>query len=210
MPPTPMCDRDQVKTLVEEMRDVIKQVFGIVLDARQGFHHVITTTEQAQAYALREIPRTTVETLDRSQYFYGDGPPEHHPDDPAAPWLHETTQGELKRRNLPGGLNDMFIGNMGLVAIYTYWEDHYRGQIASALGKDKNDVAAPVFGDIRLIRNSIVHHRGIALDEIERCEVLRWFREGAQISISTDQFRQLSSEVNGFLDALLVQCDVAA
>jgi hypothetical protein len=192
------------------MRDVIKQVFGIILDARQGFHRVITMTEQAQAIALREIPGSTVESLDQSQYFYADGPPQHHPDDPTAAWLHETTQGELKRRNLPGGLNDIFIGNMALVVIYTYWENHYRAQIASALGTNKNNVSASVFGDIRLIRNSIVHHRGIALAEVERCEVLKWFREGAEISISTDQFRQLSREVNGFLDTLLMNCEAAA
>jgi hypothetical protein len=159
---------------------------------------------------LGKIPGATSQTLDESQYSYGDGPPEHHPEDPAAPWLHSTTQGELKRRNLAGGLNDVFIANMCLVAIFSYWEDHYRAHIARAMGRAKNDLKAPVFGDIRLIRNSIIHHRAIALAEIEHCEVLRWFMEGASIAISTDQFRQLASEVNKFLDNLIEEVHDAA
>ena len=160
------------------------------------------TTQRAQAELLKKVPGATSETLDASSYFYGDGPPEHDPDDPAAPWLHRTTQGDLMRRNLPDGLNDVFIGNMCLVQLYTYWEDHYRSQIALALSVEDDNINVPVFGDVRHIRNSIIHHRGIALPEVERCEVLKWFKEGDQISVSTSQFRQLAQEVNNYLDNL--------
>jgi hypothetical protein len=198
-----MQNRDEVERVVEELREVLKQIFGILLDARQGFHHVVETTEKLQNKLLTEIVGATPATLDASPYMYNAGTPTHHPDDPSAPWLHKTTQGDLKQRNLSGGLNDVFIGNMCLVALFSYWEDHYRGQIAAALGKPRESILVPVFGDIRLIRNSIVHHRAIALPEIEKCEVLRWFSRDAAIAISTDQFRELARTVNQYLDDLL-------
>jgi hypothetical protein len=210
MPLTSIVERNELEAVVEEMRDVIKQVFGILLDARQGFHHLTATMERVQASLVGTVHGATIQTLDESQYSYSDGPPQHHPDDPGAPLLHNTTQGELKLRNRRGGQNDVFFGNMCLVAIFTYWEDHYRAQIAKALGREKNDLKAPVFGDIRLIRNSIIHHREIALADIERCEVLRWFSKGEGIAISTDQFRQLASEVNKFLDKMIADARAAA
>ena len=91
---------------------------------------------------------------------------------------------------------------MCLVDLYTYWEDHYRAQVAAALSMEKEAIRVPVFGDVRHIRQSIVHHRGIALPEVEKCQVLKWFQEGDRIAVSTSQFRQLAREVNGYLDGL--------
>ena len=93
-----------LEKVVAELRDVLKQIFGILLDARQDF--------------------PSRDDHDR------DGP--GRTSWKSAPWLHSTTQGELKRRNLPGGPNDVFIGNMCLVGLYTYWEDHYRAKVAAA------------------------------------------------------------------------------
>ncbi|MBK5259926.1 MAG: hypothetical protein JJE51_10055 [Thermoanaerobaculia bacterium] len=182
---------------------MLKQIFGILLDARQGFHHLKEVNKKLQLKLLHEVPGATAATLDESPYFYSDGPPKHHPDDLAAPWLHGTTQGELKRRNLPGGVNDAFIGNMALVTLYAYWEHHYRERIASALGLQQAELKVPVLGDIRLIRNSILHHRAIALADLQRCEVPKWFRTGEPISISTDRFRQVAAQINEYLDRLV-------
>lgn len=189
-----MQNSNELQRVVEEFREVLKQIFGILLDARAGFHHIVETTEKLQA---------KYQTSDSAPYIYNAGPPTHHPDDPSAPWLHKTTQGDLKQRNLREGLNDGFIGNMCLVALFSYWEDYYRGKIATTLGKSRESILVPVFGDIRLIRNSIVHHQAIALPEIERCEVLKWFSRNEAITISTDQFRELAKTVNQYLDDLL-------
>ena len=44
-----------LEKVVAELRDVLKQIFGILLDARQGFHHVTTTTETVQAELLGKV-----------------------------------------------------------------------------------------------------------------------------------------------------------
>ena len=44
----------------------------------------------------------------------------------------------------------------------------------------------PLFGDMRLIRNDIIHNRGIASrNKSGRCEVLKWFVEGEVIRIAS-------------------------
>ena len=147
---------DELKRVVDEFREVLKQIFGILLDARQGFHHVRATTEEAQAKLLggSSLPAAAAAILDERPYLYSWGHPHHRPADNTAPWLHRTTPGELKRRNSLGGLNDIFIGNMCLVNLYVYWEDHYRVQVARALLIEREGIKVPVFGDIRHIRTS--------------------------------------------------------
>jgi hypothetical protein len=95
--------------------------------------------------------------------------------------------GWLKVRNAPGGLNQRFLGNLIVVSVYSFWEDHYRARIAKQIGLEKEALLIPVLGDVRLIRNDVVHHRGIATERIERCQVLNWFTAGDPIELDADQ-----------------------
>ena len=63
---------------------------------------------------------------------------------------------------------------MSLISIYQYWEDYFRSKIANYLYlKDKSDLKSPIMGDVRRLRVSIIHHKGIALKDVERCEILK-------------------------------------
>ncbi len=189
---------------VKELRDLLKQFLGVLLDARHGFDSVLEKLQEKQKVDLLEIlPGTTPESMDERECFYSNEPTKHGSDDPSETWLFITTQGELKRKNSPGGSNDIFIANMCLVAVYSFWEDWYRGEIERALHLQKNGIKAPIFGDVRWIRHSIVHHRGVAVPEIEKCEVLRWFKPGEKIEITMDQFRDLCVRINQYLDDLV-------
>ena len=79
--------------------------------------------------------------------------------------------------------------------IYQYWEDHYRGIIAECLGKQKNEIKVPLFGDLRDLRRSIIHNHGRAIPEVEHSEVLIWFKEGDPIQLTQDMFGQMVDEV---------------
>ena len=80
---------------------------------------------------------------------------------------------------------------MCVLIIYQYWEDYFRGEIAKQLGVKKDDILSDIMGDLRLLRHSIVHHGGIALKEIENCEVIKWFREGDEIFINENKLKQI-------------------
>ena len=55
-------------------------------------------------------------------------------------------------------------------------------------------------GDLRLIRNSIVHHAGIALKEIEKCELLRWYKKDDEIFIDEDKFKIIVFHIKSLIN----------
>jgi hypothetical protein len=77
------------------------------------------------------------------------------------------------------------------VSAYAYWEEYLRIEVGKAMGvlpptaraneatrKILNKhVVSDFWGDMRYIRNSIVHSNGIANDEVKKCRVLKWFKE---------------------------------
>jgi len=95
------------------------------------------------------------------------------------------------------------IGNLCSVLIYQYWEDYYRARMAEVLDMSADDLEVDIMGDLRHIRRSVIHHRAIAIDDIERCKIIRWFAPGDDIFITDDQFEQLIFQVKkGIYDLL--------
>jgi hypothetical protein len=57
-------------------------------------------------------------------------------------------------------------------------------------------------GDLRRIRTSIIHHGGIALPEVETCEVLKWYNESDEIFVNTEKFEEIVYHVKLLLAEL--------
>jgi len=79
-----------------------------------------------------------------------------------------------------GGLAEQRLGHQLLVFVYAIWETTYRPRLAAALGIEPSSIEAPILGDLRLMRNDILHNHGIA-DRSARCTELRWFERGDEI-----------------------------
>ncbi len=102
---------------------------------------------------------------------------------------------DFKANNSEDGQNFQLLGNLCVVALFSWWEDHYRQHFADYLGKAKNEIEIPILGDIRLLRNGIVHSRGRATEEINRCEVVKWFKPGERILITFEKMEHLGIEL---------------
>ncbi|MGA1825502.1 MAG: hypothetical protein ACMUIP_12660, partial [bacterium] len=89
---------------------------------------------------------------------------------------YSSTQAEYKKRNSPDGINYRFIGNMALISIYEYWENSCRNKLANYHQVDQKKIKSIIFGDLRLLRHSIVHHKGIALPNVEQCKIFNWYK----------------------------------
>jgi len=132
-------------------------------------------------------------------YIFGKGDPNL----PNSIELYRCTQGEYKERNSEKGINSRSVGNMCVIAIYQYWEDYFRQKIANLLNRtNKNELASDIMGDLKILRRSIIHHRGIALKEVENCKLLRWFKEGDDIFIDKDMMKDIIFQVKSYLRAL--------
>lgn len=184
---------------------LVHAINGVYLDGTMGFEQMRRLLVDGQTHAraclqATEPEKATSEYLDGIEFLYGTG----DPNTPEARIQHRCTQGEYKARNAKGGANHAFLANVCLVMLYQFWEDRYRGEIAQALGRRKNQIALPVMGDLRILRRSIIHHAAMALPEVEKCEVLRWFRRGQPIALSAEQFEIVINAVAASIAQLLV------
>jgi hypothetical protein len=117
--------------------------------------------------------------------------------------LHRTRLQDLINRNSPGGSNWVFLALMCVVGVYQIWEEHSRGEIASALGVKKNEVTGEVFGEVRHLRGAVIHNRGYATREVARAKITPAFAEGTPIILDPQDlhevFDSLKVAVRGFI-----------
>jgi hypothetical protein len=196
-------NRQSAHEICDSFLNTVDNIYGVYLDATHGFGLVRQRVVDAQTNIASQHS-VSMAHLDSITMTYGKG---EDPDSPGAVELHTITQGEVKARNERGGTNWIFLANVCLVSIYQYWEDHFREALATALGKSKYELLVPLMGDLRLYRMSIIHHRGIALREVERCEVLQWFRPGERIELTPDHMETIVLEINRAVRQIAEQAD---
>lgn len=171
---------------VEAFWETIDRAYGAFLDAATGFHFFREKIAELQQHTSSSLNIPTGE-LDSVSFIFGEG----DPNTPNAVLLHTVSQGELKHRNRKNGENALFMGAMCLVAIYQFWEDRFRAEIAAELKLSRDALKHDLLGDIRLIRIGIVHHGGVAKPEIDRCKQLKWFKAGDVIEINDSRMKQV-------------------
>lgn len=79
--------------------------------------------------------------------------------------------------------------------LYQYWEDNIRPRIAQIFGVETNKIVHPLFGDVRNLRNAIIHNRGIATDDVEKNELLRWYKRGDIINLGKQRYCEVSQAI---------------
>lgn len=136
-----------------------------------------------------------MEAVLRSPFTHGKGGPE------TGTALHRSTVAERIDACTTGGFNEIVLGNLCLVAIYSHWEVHTRVAIADALSVRAVDVQAPVFGDLRHMRHCILHVGGVMDERARHLEVLKWFAKGERIVFTRERFYELIQRLRGFPDA---------
>lgn len=191
-----MIDIDKVSELLNEFRDIINAIYGVYFDSSRGFFLLSKALIDEQKRAIQLLKKTNpelanLEYLDKQKSCYVRG----DPNKPDSVLLQVSTQAEQKARNEYGGANHKFIANMCLVSIYQYWEDEYREKIEQALELKKNTIQSDTMGDIRWLRESIIHNKGVAKKKVEKNKVLKWFKEGDEIYIDRNMLEEMISEI---------------
>jgi len=114
-------------------------------------------------------------------------------------------QGRVKARNRENGENTLILGANCVVALYSYWEEYLRVEIGIAkgvldIGARNNDqtrevlnqhVAYDIWGDIRHLRNSIVHNNGLAYSKITGCNIIKCFKPGDKVELDFEKMRAI-------------------
>lgn len=97
------------------------------------------------------------------------------------------------QENSQGGINQRQLSYSVIVFIFTYWEDEIRPRLAEAAGVETKDVKSEIMGDLRCIRNSILHTKGVFTPEWHgKLVVLKdCFTVGQQVDISYELMHQI-------------------
>lgn len=160
----------QVAMQMEALRTKVEQVYGMFHDSLHGWQLMSQVLEGAIQQNI--AAGMTRERALQSRLTRGAG----EPFDGNA--LHQSTIGERMAACARAGQNEIALSNLCVVSIYSFWEHETRIQIANTLQIDENDVKSDLFGDLRTMRNVILHAGGIIDQRASSMKLLKWFQPG--------------------------------
>jgi hypothetical protein len=103
-----------------------------------------------------------------------------------AVWRRSKALAQIARQ----GPAETMLGQQWIVYFFTAWEHEFRPRLAGACSCPPERLKFPLLGDLRRLRNDVVHHRGIATaDNAGKMEVLEhWFHPGDVIYLHAEHF----------------------
>jgi len=187
-----------VLSVAAEFIGRIDEIFGLYLDATQGFNCNLWRLNHGHEEAKKK--GIFVDTRDEAQFFFGEG----DPNDPKNVLLHTTTLGEYKRRNSQQGSNQTLLGQYFVVLVFHLWDGEYRMRLANALGlPDQNALKLPICGDLRRLRNEILKHRSVITKETQtKLEVLNYIPADQPLDLSSNDIEGILSSLKKAVDDL--------
>lgn len=127
------------------------------------------------------------------------------PDDPSTPGarVHASwRRSDLESAVEPAGWLREWLTHAWVALVYARWESYYRPAFAQLHRVTVDHVGSDVVGDIRHLRNDIVHHGGVATTRnTGRCRTITRFRDGDRIIFTPEDIHALHA-------ALAVSIDV--
>ena len=188
--------------LPEEVRQyiqVVDDLYGHYLDSIVGFDSNARILSESQEKLQHELPPESDQ--DSCRFIYGDGDPTREP----SRVQHITTQGAFKSRNVRGGKNHVRAAQLLVVLIFEFWESDYRARIAMALKlPNQNALKIPILGDLRVLRQDVIHHGGIIRKETTRkLKVISGLRAGNELVLDAQNVEHLVVAVKAALDELM-------
>ncbi|MFA4903043.1 MAG: hypothetical protein WC600_09880 [Desulfobaccales bacterium] len=173
-----------------EFARYLESLHTLYLDSIAGYsilHERLLAHQQQMKHLLGNHEYATEQFQDTCSMLYKDLCDKDFT--PVAIWP-VMKQGDIKERTKEDGKNCLLLGAQCVVSAYLYWEEYLRIEIGKAIGVigegAKNDkktrkilnkyVVSDLWGDIRLLRNSIIHNKGVANSEIVKCNIFKWFK----------------------------------
>ena len=179
-------------TAIDDYIFIIDGIYGATFDATYGFslqlQEIIDEQEIATSALLSdEEKHALIYELDKKTLTYS-----HTGQQVPA---HATTIGNYKIRNCSAGPNYRWITNMATVSIFEYWEATFRAEIAKLLGIGKDELLIDELGDLRLLRNAILHKLGRGTKDLEKAKKFNWFKNNELINIDMQKFDHIVTQI---------------
>ena len=113
--------------------------------------------------------------------------------------IAQTKQGNLLDALAPGGAFEQAHAAAFAVFVYALWEENYRKRIGNAFGVSKDAIKCDLMGEIRHVRNWIVHDNSVAPHDWQvKCPMLAqlWEFEPGELVITEKMLHSLMEQIN--------------
>ncbi len=147
------------ETLVEVIReyiDFVNRQVGVYMDALAGFAGHCTRIER-QVYRVNRQVHSSIDDHGERIVVWASY------EDPTQPdVIHNRIirAPDYIAANRPGGSNEEQHSHAILIFLYTYWENEIRPRLAASRNVKEREIRSDIMGDLRLLRNAILHARG--------------------------------------------------
>jgi hypothetical protein len=143
--------------VIREYIDFVNQQVGAYMDALAGFAGHYARVERQVHRANRPV-KSNIDSAGQQVVVWASY------EDPTKPdVVHNriVRADDYLAANAKGGSNEQQHAKAILVFLFTYWEDEIRPRLAIAGNAEVQDVRSDVMGDLRILRNVILHAKGI-------------------------------------------------
>ncbi len=184
-------DLDKAQAELPILRDFIDFVnnqVGVYMDCLAGFQGNMVRIHRQVARVQRPTGRQIKDGQPVMMYA--------SVEDPSSPdVIHHRiirTQ-EFLAINAQAGFNEQQVCWSIIVFLFAYWDEEVRPQIAEVRGIKPEDVKVDALGDLRLVRNSIIHNKGVlsSTDHARLKELAALLKPDRKITFSHDQMHKL-------------------
>lgn len=149
--------KEEFDTIIREYIDFVNAQVGVYMDALAGFagHH---TKVERQVHRIARQSSTKTDKEGNKVVVWASY------EDPTQPDIVHNRiikADNYIQANSPHGSNERQHSQAILVFLFTYWEDDIRPRLAKSINKENNDIRSDIMGDLRILRNVILHSKGI-------------------------------------------------
>lgn len=130
--------------------------------------------------------------------FIGSGPPDT-PQSPGISTLGQIRQGELMESLAIGGTFEDYHSKALIVTIFHLWDEYFRPRLATQLNVKSNQVRCALMGDMRHVRNWIIHQQSVVpVDHTAKLPFIKqiWHLEPGQLLITSKMIDTLMEQAN--------------
>ena len=160
-------DDKSANYIIREYIDFINQQVGVYMDAIAGFAGHYARVERQVCRVLR---KSKPKNSDEQPVVWASY------EDPSKPdVIHNRIirANDYLSSNSVDGSNTQQHSQAVLVFLFTYWDDEIRPRLAKSMNVKVSEIKSDIMGDLRIIRNVILHSKGITRqDKHKRLKIL--------------------------------------
>jgi len=145
------------QSVIREYVDFVNRQVGVYMDALAGFAGHLTRVER-QVHRVNRPVSSRIDNTGQRVVVWASY------EDPTKPdVIHNRIirANDYIAANSKGGSNEQQHSQAVLIFIFTYWEDEIRPRLASLRKVKPEEIRSDIMGDLRILRNVILHAKGI-------------------------------------------------